>query len=600
MNVLGLKIISHDTGAALIAGERVVAIAEERLNRVKHSYDMFPRQAIAYCLQALGVAADQIDLVVIDQVGLRSEIDMREIFIRETRGAFSRAAIHIINHHDAHAASAFFASPFAESAILVYDGAGEKFATHLGVAAVETETLYRGVGNRIHPFQKTLHLRDKKHFPFTFGIGKLYAFLSQFYLGFGVYNEGKMMGLAPYGDDSLLKQIPIDRWCADMQGHVVCNSRIRIPKRALASRAAPLLDFKTLPQKVYRRAAAAAKSVIRKVALALNKKYLAAYATAPVFDPIILPRPSRTVADALPDRYYASVAYAGQKILEHVAVLWGEKLKAITQSDNLCVAGGVGLNIDANKNFLDRVGFKDIFIQPGCSDAGVALGCALFGYHTILDQPRFYTMRSAALGRQYTEQEVLAAIEKRKHEIIVEKSADPARDAARLISEGNIIGWFYGGSEYGPRALGNRSILCDARKPEMNDVLNNKVKHREPWRPFAASVLLEDVSVYFELDRESPFMLLAAPVRPAWRTKIPAVTHVDNTSRIQTVTHEHNGRYYDLINAFKKLTGVGLILDTSFNLGGEPIVETPDDALTCFLNTQMDYLALEQYLIRKK
>ena len=600
MNVLGLKITSHDTGAALIAEQKIVAIAEERLNRIKHSYDMFPSRAIAYCMEALGVTPEQIDLVVIDQVGLRSETDMRKIFLAETKGAFSRAAIHIINHHDAHAASAFFASPFAESAILVYDGAGEKFATHLGVCAVETETLYRGIGNRIYPFQKTLHLRDKKNFPFTFGIGKLYAFLSQFYLGFGVYNEGKMMGLAPYGDDSLLKQIPIDRWYRDLQGHIVCNSRIHIPKRPLGGRAASLFDLKTLPQKIYRHATLALKSAMRKIAFALNQKYAAAYCAPPVFDPITLPRPCRTTADALPDRYYASVAYAGQKILEQVAVAWGEKLKAVTQSENLCVAGGVGLNIDANKNFLDRVGFKDIFIQPGCSDAGVALGCALFGYHTILDRPRFYTMRSAGLGRRYTEQEVLAAIEKRKDEIVIEKSPDLARDAARLLADGKIIGWFYGGSEYGPRALGNRSILCDARRPEMKDVLNNKVKHREPWRPFAASVLLEDVSVYFELDRESPFMLLASPVRPAWREKIPAVTHVDGTSRIQTVTHEYNGRYYDLISAFKKLTGVGLILDTSFNLGGEPIVETPDDALACFLNTQMDCLVLEQYLIRKK
>ena len=600
MNVLGLKITSHDTGAALIAGQEIVAIAEERLNRVKHSYDMFPRQAIAYCLQTLAVAPEQVDLVVIDQVGLRSEIDMRDIFLRETKATFSGAAIYIINHHDAHAASAFFCSPFAESAILVYDGAGEKFATHLGVAAVETETLYRGVGNRIYPFQKTLHLRDGKHFPFTFGIGKLYAFLSQFYLGFGLYNEGKMMGLAPYGDDTLLMQFPIDRWCRDIQGHIVCNARIHVPKRGLSARAAPLLNFKTLLQKMYRRAAAAAKSVMRKIALALNKKYLAAYAAAPVFNPIMLARPARTAADVLPDRYYASVAYAGQKILEQVAVAWGKKLKAVTQSENLCVAGGVGLNIDANKNFLDRVGFKDIFIQPGSSDAGIALGCALFGYHTILDQPRFWTMRSAALGRQYAEQEIRAAMEKRKDEIIAEKSENPARDAARLISEGKIIGWFYGGSEYGPRALGHRSILCDARRPEMKDVLNNKVKHREPWRPFAASVLLEDVAVYFELDRESPFMLLAAPVRPAWQKKIPAVTHIDGTSRIQTVTHEYNGRYADLIAAFKEITGVGLILNTSFNLGGEPIVETPDDALACFLNTQMDYLVLEEYLIRKK
>ncbi|MFY9463169.1 MAG: carbamoyltransferase C-terminal domain-containing protein, partial [Candidatus Sungiibacteriota bacterium] len=506
-----------------------------------------------------------------------------------------------INHHDAHAASAFFASPFEESAVLVYDGAGEKFETHLGVAAVETETLYRGIANQLYPFQKTLHLRDNKHFPFTFGIGKLYAFLSQFYLGFGAYNEGKMMGLAPYGDDSLLTIIPTDKWYQDINGHIVCNARIHIPKRPVSTRAAGLFDFKTLPKKIYLKAALAAKSLIKKVVFALNKKYLRGYwATPHIFDPIILPRPPRTAADALPDRYYASVAYAGQKILEQVAIAWGKKLKAVTQSDNLCVAGGVGLNIDANKSFLDRAGFKDIFIQPGCSDAGIALGCALFGYHTILNQPRFWTMRSAALGRPYTEQEILAAIEKRKSEIMVKKSPHPAAETARLISEGKIIGWFYGGSEYGPRALGNRSILCDARIPEIKDILNNKVKHRESWRPFAASVLREDVAVYFELDRESPFMLLAAPVRPVWQKKIPAVTHIDGTSRIQTVTHEHNGRYYDMIAAFKEITGIGIILNTSFNLGGEPIVETPDDALSCFLNTQMDCLILEEYIIRKK
>lgn len=317
------------------------------------------------------------------------------------------------------------------------------------------------------------------------------------------------------------------------------------------------------------------------------------------FEEIHLPRPQREEKEPLPDPYYAGVAYAGQELLERVAVLLGVRLKELARSENICIAGGVGLNIDANRNFLEKVGFKHIFVQPASSDAGIPLGCALYGAHMILKMPRFWEMKSASLGRAYTEDEIKNAIEKYKNELVVKKSENVAEETAQFIADGKIVGWFHGGGEYGPRALGNRSIVCDARKKAMKDILNNKVKHREPWRPFAASILAEHQSEWFELSEPSPFMLLDAPVREEKRTLVPSIVHVDGTCRIQAVSKEQNARYYELLDEFKNITGVPLLLNTSFNLGGEPIVETPEDALKTFLATKMDYLILEDFIVQK-
>jgi len=278
----------------------------------------------------------------------------------------------------------------------------------------------------------------------------------------------------------------------------------------------------------------------------------------------------------------------------------GTQLQKITGSHNLCVAGGCGLNIDANMNFLHEAGFKKIFIQPAASDTGIPLGLALHGYHVIAGQPRFYRMESASLGRSYSENEIKAALNEKHDQLTYTKSATVAADTARLLADGNIVGWFYGGSEYGPRALGNRSILCDATRSDMKDILNLKVKNRELWRPFAAAVLEERVGDFFEFEETSPFMVLAAKVKKDTLGKIPSVTHVDGTCRIQTVTAAVNGRYYDVIKNFYGLTRIPLILNTSFNLGGEPIIETPQDAIRTFLATRMDYLILEEYVITKK
>jgi carbamoyltransferase len=595
--VLGLKFVGHDTGAALIAGKEIVAISEERLNRVKHSFGMFPHLAIAYCLRALGCASFDIDLVVIDQVGLRNEGLTKQSFARATDGRFRNAQIHIINHHDAHAASAFFSSPFEEAAVLVYDGSGERFLTHHGVYAVETETLYRGMGTQLIPIQKTMHAAPRgpvTRFPYTTGAGKLYSYLSKSYLGFGPYNEGKLMGLAAYGDLSLLDQFPLERWCKEVNGHVLCNAQFCVPPPVNNSLHERLRVFATKVPSLLQRALAYPH---RRAARSL---YLGLYDAPNVFTPIPLPKPPRPADQPLPERYYASVARAAQFIVEHVGIVLGGKLRSLVASDNLCVAGGLGLNLDANRNFLERVGYRRLFVQPASSDAGIPLGCALWGNHIILENERFYAMQHAFLGQQYSELDIETALKKFSSQVTYVRESAITRRAAALIAEGSIVAWYEGACEYGPRALGHRSLLADPRRRDSKDILNHRIKHREDWRPFAAAVLKEHLRDFFKLDHESPFMLLAAEANPEARSTIPAVLHVDGTSRIQTVSSTDPGRFRALIEDFFVLTGVPMILNTSFNIAGQPIVETPDDALETFLGTDVDYLVIEDYLIQKR
>ena len=590
--VLGVKITSHDTGAALVAEGRIVAIAEERLCRVKHSTNIFPALSIKYCMDTLRVSPKDIDLIVIDQVGKRDISRMAEIFKDKTGNTFEGVPIEVINHHDAHAAAAFYSSPFDDAAVLVIDGAGEKIKTNLGISATETETMYRGTGNLITQLQKTTHIRHMTVFPYTFGIAKLYTLFCEAIINLGHYNEGKMMGLAPYGTDSLLKQFPFEKWFVEKDGHMLCNPKIEFLGKD------KFLKKKKL-EKYWRQILI---NILQNNLVSHFVRLLFPHAfieDPKIFEPVRLPLKART-DEQLPDKVYSDAAYLVQKVLEEVVTLWGRKIKAITSARNLCVAGGVGLNIDANMRFLNDVGFEHLFVQPASTDTGIPLGNALWGYHMILKKPRFWRMKNASLGRKYGEKEILHAIDKKKHEINFHRTNDAAKEAARLVAKGNIIGWFHGGSEYGPRSLGNRSILCDAGRKDMKDILNNKVKHREPWRPFATSILAEHQSEWFELDERSPFMLLDAPVREEKKKLIPSIVHVDGTCRIQAVTKESNARYYDLLQEFKKITGVPLVLNTSFNLGGDPIVETPNDALQTFLKTKMDYLILEDYIVEKK
>lgn len=584
---------SHNTGAALIAEGRIVAIAEERLNRVKYSENIFPERSIAYCLDALDIDAGDIGLVVTDWIGDRETETgtMAERFFHAKTGSrFTKARVVTINHHDAHAATAFFCSPFSEAAILVYDGHGDTFTDHRGVRVVETETMYRGDGRTIIQLRKTTHARVGNIFPYTRGIGKLYSFLSRYYIRLGSHNEGKMMGLAAYGDDRILRQFPLEKWIKNTRGELVANSNINYPRATTVTRRWSLLEMAKTTYFWLRH-------LVRR---AFSKRAVADHS---IFQPIVLEQPARDPEiDTLPDKYYSSVAYAAQKIFERFAIELGRDLRALTHAENLCVAGGCALNIDANRNFLTEVGFKDIFVQPASSDCGIALGCALWGWHVTLEQPRFWIMKSASLGRVYSSREIDESIVRVQDQIVSHVSKDVADEVAGLVAEGNIIGWFQGGAEYGPRALGNRSIICDARPKDMRDVLNARVKHREMWRPFAVSVLAERLGDWFDLQPSATtaFMLLAGEVREEKRALVPSIVHVDNTCRMQTLTKADNGVYYDLVKAFEKKTGTPLIINTSFNLGGEPIVESPQDALDTFLRADMDYLVLGERVIRRK
>ncbi|MDO8492458.1 MAG: carbamoyltransferase C-terminal domain-containing protein [bacterium] len=604
MNVLGIKITGHDTGAALISSGKVIAISEERLNRIKYSPEIFPKLSIDYCLREFKLRPEDIDLVVYDPTGVDELGEFgSEIEVQDSLGkSFRKARIERVNHHNAHAATAFFCSPFNEAAVMVYDGSGGLFKTHLGVAAAESETLYYGKNNSLTEIDKTLHARIAPgRYPYTIGIGKLYALISMSYLSFGRYNEGKMMGLSSYGDDSFLREFPYERWVASRAGQLVCNSKV-VFKRGNAIERLKNANLKRAIRIIYEAILFRFRKIIGTLVSSVLRSGRGGMFVEPdIFEPVIMPRPARDPKrDQLPDKYYSSVAYAAQKIFEQFATEIGKRLQMITRSENICLAGGCGLNIDANFNFLEKAGFKKIFVQPASSDSGIPLGCALWGYQVILKQPRFWEMKNASLGRSYSEEEILAAIKNKEDEVKWSKSKNVCSEAAKLVADGNIVAWFQGGGEYGPRALGNRSIVCDARLPEMKDVLNKRVKHREMWRPFAASVLLEHMSEWFEIEEASPFMLLASLVQSEKRKEVPSIVHVDGTCRIQSLTAEDNGKYYELVKEFEKLTGVPLVLNTSFNLGGDPIVESPIDALHTFLSTDMDYLVIEDFIVSKK
>lgn len=599
MRVLGLKIGGHDTGAALIADGKVVAIAEERLSREKHT-SAFPHLSIEYCLSAFALDPREIDLIVLDHTSKKKGMTGAEVFSEETKGRFNGVRIEMIGHHDAHAAAAFFCSPFSEAAILIYDGNGDLYRDHHGVMVAETETLYRGIGTAITTIHKTTHAKTEKRFPYTSGIGILYQKLSRDYIGFGPNNEGKMMGLAAYGSDDFFRTVPMDAWIGESEGFPICNADISFKRPVTKERLQRGMRKAVFYYGVRARLKRLADRTKRKVSALISGDLVA---RPSLFPSIHMPEPARDPKlVTLPDPYYSSVAYAAQKTFEEFARRLGHKLREITGSENLCVSGGCALNIDANRNFITDVGFKNLFVQPASSDCGIALGCALWGYHQILGQPRFWEMTSASLGKSYSEEEIESDLRTFDGKISVKKSDHIAAQTARLLADGKIVGWFQGGSEYGPRALGNRSILADARHPEMRNILNMRVKHRELWRPFATSILREHLSEWFDLETNSPataFMLLCADVHKQKRALVPSIVHIDGTCRMQSLTKDANNVYYDLVSEFKELTGVPLIINTSFNLGGEPIVETPHDAIDTFLRTDMDYLVIGSRIIEK-
>ncbi len=586
MTILGIKVLGHDTGAALLIDDTMVAISQERLDRKKYSR-AFPTESVDYCLSTAGLKniAD-VDVVAIEQA---DETTAPLINMLKQHGWWNKIASKTIfvNHHDAHAASAFFCSPFDDAAVLIVDSAGQKTRLASGLVGVETETFYKGDKDGLHQISRNYApVNQFTGWLLNFsGIGNLYSQVTYF-LGFGKHEEGKTMGLAPYGNSRLVSTIPKEQFTKKID-----NSNHIFPSRLEPH---PDMGFKYLFKKTSYSRRSALTRQLKLLAHIFSRKGLA-YEKPNHFTQtpkIFLDYPRASKGIKLPDNFYTDLAYWVQANLEKVMIDYAKHLYNVTKSKNLCIAGGVGLNSVTNKKILDNTPFENIFIQPASGDSGLALGAALWASHQINKNPVKWRMANAYLGRDYSEKEIIDAVSSSGCKY--EKLQDSQITAAKLLADEKIIGWFQGKSEYGPRALGNRSILCSPIPPEMKDKLNMQVKHRESFRPFAPICLEEHANEYFELDCPSPFMLLIAKVK---RDNIPAVTHIDGTARVQTINAKQNPKIYSLIKEFQKLTGVPVVLNTSFNDSGEPIVETPEDAVRTFKSTNLDALIIGDYLL---
>jgi carbamoyltransferase len=565
MKILGLNAFHGDAAAALVIdGQLVSAVAEERLNRKKHCAG-FPRLAIESCLKEAKISFNELDHIGISRrpwVHLHRKAwhGLRRIFspntwhsaastasvggvrqrLEESFGNLgSHTKIHHLEHHLTHAASAFFVSPFKRAAILTLDGFGDFSSGLLGY----------GEGNKIQVIQRI-------HYPHSLGI--YYTALTQ-YLGFPHYgDEGKVMALASFGKPKYLKEMKrLVRFDPDLL--------IRLG----------LEYFTHHTQGVAMNWGDGSPSVGTLYSEELTGML----------------GPARVKGEPLTEHFY-DVAASMQIHLEEIILQIVKYLAEVTRETRLGFAGGVALNSVVNGRIRLETPFKDLFIQPAAADDGTAIGCAFMIQNQILKRPRKFVMNHAYWGPSFGDSEIESAIQ--KHGLKSKKWERPETAAADAISSGKVIGWFQGKMEFGPRALGNRSILADPRLPNMKQILNERVKHRETFRPFAPSLLEEETSKYFDQDYPSPYMLLVYKVRPDQADKIPGSLHVDQTGRLQTVTESQNPLYYRLLSELKQRTQQGIVINTSFN-DSEPIVCTPEDAIKCFLNTKMDVLFLGNY-----
>jgi len=589
MNILGISAFYHDSAACLVQDGKIIAAAqEERFTRKKHDPD-FPKLATEYCLQEGGIAVDDLDYVVFyDKPVLKFERLLETYLTTAPKGFASYAKaiplwlkqklwipdtikseleysgeVLFTEHHQSHAASAFYPSPFAKAAILTIDGVGEWTTNSLGVGE-----------NNLFSITKDIK--------FPHSLGLLYSAFTYF-TGFKVNSgEYKVMGLAPYGEPKYVQQIFDNLIDLKEDGSFHLNLKY--------------FDY---------------MSGLRMT----NDKF------GDLFD-----GPRRKPETKLTQREM-DLARSVQEIVEEVMLRQARYLHRETGLDNLVMAGGVALNCVGNGRLLREGPFKNIWIQPASGDAGGALGAALCVWHGFLGKPRLVTstngsdsQRASLLGPQFDDFEIEETLNANK--AVFKKIADTElfTSVADLLAQENVVGWCQGRMEFGPRALGNRSILGDARSTQMQTKMNLKIKYRESFRPFAPVVLREDVSEYFEIDSDSPYMLLVAPVKESRRlamtedqqslfgieklriprSDVPAVTHVDYSARIQTVRSDQNDRLHALLKAFKEKTGCPVLVNTSFNVRGEPIVCTPEDAYRCFMRTEMDYLVFGNYIMKKE
>lgn len=602
MKILGISAFYHDSAAAITENGRIIAAAqEERFSRKKHD-PAFPTQAIRYCLEESGFTIDELDAVAFYDKpllkferlletyygfapkGVRSFIAAIPVWVKEKLflkdlirkelgliEGYDRKQLKLLfpEHHLSHAASAFYASPYEDAAILTLDGVGEW----------ATASISHGQG-------RSIQLLKELHFPHSLGL--LYSAFT-YYLGFRVNSgEYKLMGLAPYGNPEsdevnrfvdLIKKEMID---IRQDGSLWLNQRYF--------------------------------SYATGLRMAKDKKWEALFGFP------------RRPAESELEQKHCNLGLAIQRITEEVVIKMAREAQRLTGAKQLCMAGGVALNCVANGKLQKAEIFDQLYIQPAAGDAGGALGAALAAEYLYFEQDRSKPvgndhMQGSYLGPDFSEHEIQKVAKKFKAIYQHQPDFTELCDAvAKRIAEGNAVGWFQGRMEFGPRALGNRSILGDARNPEMQKKLNLKIKYRESFRPFAPSVLVEDAASFFDLKSASPYMLLVQPVQeehcntlPAdyhnlpikeklyfQRSAIPAVTHIDFSARIQTVHSATNPRFHALLGAFKAQTGYGLVVNTSFNVRGEPIVCTPEDAYRCFMRTEMDYLVMGDFIFDKK
>lgn len=564
MYVLGISCFYHDASAALLKDGRIIAAAEEeRFTRIKHDTN-FPIKAVEWCLHDANITINDVDFVGFYEKPLlkfeRLMAQHVEMFPRSL-GMFVHSMpswlneklrvqsivkkklkykgdIFFVRHHLAHAASSFLVSPFKESAILTVDGVGEW----------ETTTLGHAKDNKIS-ISKTID--------FPHSLGLLYSTVTA-HLGFSVNNsEYKVMGLAPYGKpvyyDKFKKLIDIKddgSYQLDMS-YFIYHYKMTMP----------------------------------------GKKFIEEFG------------PVRTADEPVTD-HHKNIAASLQKITEDVLFLMLNHLHKMTKSANLCLAGGVALNSVANGKILKNTPFKNIYIQPAAGDGGTSIGVASYVYNSILGNKRNFVMETAYLGPQFSTDEIKEFLDSNKIKYSTFKNEkELVESTAKLIYQNNVIGWFQGRMEWGPRALGARSILSNPCNPKMQDILNVKVKHREKFRPFAPVICVEDAEKYFECDKPIPlptdFMLMVYPIKKEKQKLIPAVTHVDGSGRLQTIRKEHNLRYWGVIKAFGKLSGTPILINTSFNIRGEPIVCSPYDAYKCMMGTGIDYLVMDKFLIKR-
>lgn len=599
--ILGISAFYHDSAASITVNGKIISAAqEERFTRIKHTPD-FPINAIKFCLEEAGLEIDELDVIVFYDKpllkferllqtyyafapkGLLSFLKAIPVWLNEKMflkklifdglnevGSYDKKKVKLLftEHHLSHAASAFFPSPYEKAAILTIDGVGEWCTASIALGD-----------------NKQISLLKEMEFPHS--VGLLYSAFT-YYLGFTVNSgEYKLMGLAPYGNPE-----------SEETDHF-----ISIIKKEL-------VDIKT------------------DGSIWLNQKYFN-YATGlrMVHDDKwekLFGFKRRDDEDEL-EQKHCNLALAIQIVTEEIVIKMAKEAKRITGADYLCMAGGVALNCVANGKLLKENIFKEIYIQPAAGDAGGALGAALAVSHMYFDEERELNnktdlMQGSYLGPAYSDKEIMLMNKKVKASFIkYESFLELSTFIASKLAEGNVVGWFQGKMEFGPRALGNRSILGDARNPEMQKKLNLKIKYREGFRPFAPSVLAERVSDYFDLETSSPYMLMVAPVKENRRKTLPknyhslpllerlyfersdvqSITHLDFSARIQTVHKETNQRYWELIHAFEKQTNYGLVVNTSFNVRGEPIVCTPFDAYRCFMSTEMDFLVINDFVYTK-